>query len=62
MQYANPGTGEAETDGTRNERIAPPPGAGCVAGQECGIGIWLNAAAFVAAPANTLGTLPRTLV
>ncbi|MEY4093378.1 MAG: hypothetical protein RLZZ53_577, partial [Acidobacteriota bacterium] len=60
-QYANPGTGNAETDGTRYERIAPPTGAGCLATQECGIGIWLNAAAFSAAPSATLGTLPRTL-
>jgi hypothetical protein len=27
----------------------------------CGIGIWLNSGAFVAAPPNTLGTLPRTI-
>jgi hypothetical protein len=60
-QYVNPGTGEIATDGTRNERISPPPGSGCVAGQECGIGIWLNSAAF-SQPANfTLGTLPRTI-
>jgi hypothetical protein len=60
-QYANPGTGEAETDGTRSERIAPPVGGGCNAGNDCGIGLWLNAAAFSAAPSATLGTLPRTL-
>jgi hypothetical protein len=60
-QYVNPGTGPIETDGTRTERIAPGPGSGCVAGQECGIGIWLNSAAF-SQPANfTLGTLPRTI-
>ena len=61
MQRANPGTGNAETDGSRHERIAPPLGAGCNQGEDCGIGIWLNAAAFTAAPPNTLGTLPRTL-
>jgi hypothetical protein len=61
VQYASPGTGEAETDGTRSERIAPPLGGGCIAGQDCGIGIWLNDAAFSTTPANTLGTLPRTL-
>ncbi len=61
VQYANPGTGNAETDGTRYERIAPPTGAGCLATEECGKGIWLNAAAFTAAPSATLGTLPRTL-
>ena len=61
MQRANPGTGSAETDGTRDERIAPPAGPGCVIAEECGSGIWLNAAAFAAAPTNTLGTLPRTL-
>ena len=61
VQYSIPGTGEAETDGTRNERIAPPQGSGCIAGQDCGIGIWLNSAAYAAAPAYTLGTLPRTI-
>jgi hypothetical protein len=61
MQRSNPGTGPAETEGTRHERIAPPPGPGCVIADQCGIGIWLNSAAFTAAPPNTLGTLPRTL-
>ena len=60
MQRAKPGTGEVYTDGTRDERIAPPLGSGCVSGQECGIGIWLNAAAFAQTPATTLGTLSRT--
>jgi hypothetical protein len=61
MQLANPGTGPAYTDGTRDERIAPPLGSQCIAGQECGSGIWLNAAAFSQTPANQFGTLPRTL-
>ncbi len=61
VTYANFGTGEVETDGTRSERIAPPQGSGCNAGQDCGIGRWLNPTAFSAAPPNTLGTLPRTL-
>lgn len=60
-QYANPGTGSGATTGTRYERIAPPTGAGCLATQECGTGVWLDAAGFVAAPTYTLGTLPRTL-
>ena len=60
MQYANPGTGDGATDGTRYERIAPPAGSSCVTG-ECGIGLWLDPAAFTAAPIYTLGTLPRTL-
>jgi hypothetical protein len=61
MQYANPGSGDGATDGTRYERIAPPTGSGCLATQECGKGIWLDSADFTPAPANTLGTLPRTL-
>jgi hypothetical protein len=61
VQYSNPGSGEAETDGTRTERIAPPLGGGCSVPELCGIGIWLNSGAFVAAPPNTLGTLPRTI-
>jgi hypothetical protein len=61
MQRANPGTGDAETDGTRTERIAPPLGGGCSVADLCGTGKWLNAAAFSAAPTFTLGTLPRTL-
>jgi hypothetical protein len=61
MQRVNAGTGQAETDGSRHERIAPPQGSGCLAGQDCGIGRWLDASGF-SAPANfTLGTLPRTI-
>ena len=60
VQYANPGSGDGATTGTRDERIAPPAGAGCNTG-DCGTGLWLDAAGFVAAPAYTLGTLPRTL-
>ena len=59
MQRVNPGTGEAETDGTRYERITPPTGSGCIS--ECGSGLWLNAAAFTQPAAFSLGTLPRTL-
>ena len=61
MQRANIGTGAAETDGTRYERITPPTGQGCLSTEECGIGLWLNSSAFTSAPAFTLGTLPRTL-
>ena len=60
VQYANAGTGDGATTGTRYERIAPPTGSGCKT-SECGSGVWLDTAAFVAAPAYTLGTLPRTL-
>ncbi len=60
VQYANAGSGDGATSGTRFERIAPPAGAGCNV-SECGTGIWLDAAGFVAAPAYTLGTLSRTL-
>jgi hypothetical protein len=48
VQRANPGTGEAETSGSRTERFQP-------------VGDWLNAAAFSQPAAFTLGTLPRTL-
>lgn len=58
--YGNPGTGEAETDGSRYDRIAPVPGSGCTV-EPCGIGLWLNPAAFVSPAPYTLGTLPRTL-
>jgi hypothetical protein len=59
MQRANLGTGEIATDGSRYDRLAPAQGAGCT--NDCGIGLWVNDAAFTAAPAFTLGTLPRTL-
>jgi hypothetical protein len=58
--YGNPGTGDAETDGSRYERIAPVPGSGCTV-EPCGIGLWLNPAAFTSPAIYTLGTLPRTL-
>jgi hypothetical protein len=48
VQRANPGTGEAETSGSRTDRFQP-------------VGDWLNAAAFSQPAAFTLGTLPRTL-
>jgi hypothetical protein len=46
MQRVNPGTGDAETDGSRDERIA---------------GNWLNSAAFVDPVGIVQGTLPRNL-
>lgn len=51
---------DPETDGTRHERIAPSPGSACVT-DDCGIGIWLNGAAFAAPAQFSLGTMPRTL-
>jgi hypothetical protein len=49
------------TDGSRYDRIAPPLNQGCLAADDCGIGVWLNSAAFLQ-PANfTLGNSPRTL-
>ena len=47
MQRSNPGTGEAETPGSDQDRYEP--------------GLWLNANGFTVAPAFTLGTLPRNL-
>jgi hypothetical protein len=61
MTRGNPGTGEAETDGSRTDRITPPPGAACTV-EPCGTGVnWLNRAAFSVPAPFTLGTLPRTL-
>jgi hypothetical protein len=61
MTRGNPGTGEAETDGSRTDRITPPAGAACTV-EPCGTGVnWLNRAAFTTPPPFTLGTLPRTL-
>ena len=48
MQRVNPGTGNAETDGSRTDRIASP-------------NAWLNASAFTLPGQFQLGTLPRTL-
>lgn len=50
----------ADTDGTRYDRIAPPAGAGCIAGQDCGVGVWLNAAAFAQPGTYENGTMART--
>jgi hypothetical protein len=47
MQRANPGTGEAETSGSDQDRYEP--------------GLWLNSQAFSAPAPFTLGTLPRNL-
>jgi hypothetical protein len=61
MTRGNPGVGDAETDGSRTDRITPPAGAACTV-EPCGTGVeWLNRAAFTAPPPFTLGTLPRTL-
>ena len=51
---------EQATTGSDYNRIAPPSGSGCVTGQECGIGIWLDRAAYATPAAFTLGTSPRT--
>lgn len=50
----------AETDGSRYDRIAPPAGGGCVAGNDCGTGLWLNAAAFAQPGTYENGTSDRT--
>jgi hypothetical protein len=61
MQRGNPGVGEPETDGSRRDRITPPPGTDCTVGP-CGTGDeWLRRGSFTAAAPFTLGTLPRTL-
>ena len=46
MQRVDPGTGDADTSGTRDERIA---------------GTWFNGTAFVDPVGIVQGTLPRTL-
>ena len=46
MQRVNPGTGDAETDGSRDERIA---------------GNWFNPAAFVDPVGIVQGTLPSAI-
>jgi hypothetical protein len=48
VQRANPGSGDAETTGSRSDRLRP-------------VGDWLNASAFSQPAPFTLGTLPRTL-
>jgi hypothetical protein len=61
MTRGNPGSGAAETSGSRTDRITPPAGSGCTV-EPCGSGAyWLNRAAFATPAPNTLGTLPRTL-
>ena len=52
VQYANPGTGDLGTSGSRTDRLSPPPH---------GSGQWLDPAGASQAPAFTLGTLPRTI-
>jgi hypothetical protein len=61
MQRVNLGSGDLETDGSYNERVAPPLGNGCVQGQDCGIGIWLNTGVAVDPTGLVLGTAPRNL-
>ena len=60
VQRVNLTGSEQATSGSDYERIAPPPGSSCIAGQECGIGLWLNGAAYSIPAAYTLGTSPRT--
>ena len=60
MQRVNLTGSEQATSGSDYERIAPPPGSSCIAGQECGIGLWLNGAAYAIPAAYTLGTMPRS--
>lgn len=61
MVRANAGTGSAETDGSRTDRITPPKGAACTV-EPCGTGVfWLNKTAYTTPGAFTLGNLPRTI-
>jgi hypothetical protein len=50
----------APTDGSRHERIAPPQGGGCNAGEDCGTGLWIDGSGLSTPPNFTLGTMPRT--
>jgi hypothetical protein len=47
-QRPNPGAGDPETTGSREDRMQP-------------VGLWLNPAAYVTPPNFTLGTVPRTV-
>jgi hypothetical protein len=47
-QRPNPGTGDVETTGSREDRMQP-------------VGLWLNPAAYVTPPNFTFGTVPRTV-
>ncbi len=60
MQRVNLTGSEQATSGSDYDRIAPPLNAGCVTGQECGVGLWLNSAAYSQPAIYTLGTSPRT--
>jgi hypothetical protein len=51
MQRVNATGADGETDGSRFERIAPPPD---------GIGLWLDGTAYSQPPNFTFGTEPRT--
>ena len=57
---SNPGTGDAETDGTRDERIAPPP-ARAASPMMRHRHLAERRRVRRSPPAFTLGTLPRTL-
>jgi hypothetical protein len=61
MTRGNLGSGEAETEGSRADRITQSPAQGCIL-EPCGTGVeWLNRGAFTAPAPFTLGNLPRTL-
>ena len=59
MQRVNLTGSEQATSGSDHDRIAPPQGSGCITGQDCGAGLWLNRAAYSSPAAFTLGTSPR---
>ena len=50
----------APTGGSRNDRIAPPEGNGCLAGENCGTGVWIDGSGLSTPPNFSLGTMPRT--
>jgi hypothetical protein len=60
MQRANLGSGELETEGSRFDRLAPPPGPECRL-DECGTGLWLQPGVATDPAGLVLGTAPRNL-
>ncbi len=48
------------TDGSRYDRIAPAEGQGCIPGEECGIGVWVDGSQLTTPALYQLGTMPRT--